>query len=257
MSWSIRRRFFIGFLGIALILAFVGIWTYRCSVRLVAADDAVSRTYRILNALTSLDALLKNAESSERGYLVTGNEGYLAAYERSIASVDKAVDALKFLAADDPALMRRFETLQPAIERKISVLKTEQELCRFYGLESATRWIQAGPGKQLMEEIGKLLADITSEEQVVLAERLKQADRSGYIALLAIIGGPLVNISLIAIIAMIITKQVTRPLYQAMEAAEQAGIHISRAEDAFGKSSSTAAIIQEKSSTPEDVMPKQ
>src|ERR1700727_2361002 len=77
-------------------------------------------------ALTALDDVLstvKDAETGQRGYLLTGNESYLQPYTAAAQNVGARLDAIRRLTLDNPAQQDRLGTLRQRLGAKFAELK--------------------------------------------------------------------------------------------------------------------------------------
>ena len=88
MKWNVGTKIGAGF-GIALaIFVVVGIVSYR-NVEQQAEDAAwVAHTHEVISTLTKVLSAMQDAETGQRGFLITGDESYLAPYNSGIATVD-------------------------------------------------------------------------------------------------------------------------------------------------------------------------
>jgi methyl-accepting chemotaxis protein len=103
MKWQMGNRLVLGGFAIATaILIFVGWQSYRSTGLFVDAAHWRDHTYEVLNSLDETVGQLSDAETGQRGYLLTGDETYLEPYRAAIKTVDQAVAYLKNLTADNP-----------------------------------------------------------------------------------------------------------------------------------------------------------
>jgi CHASE3 domain sensor protein len=221
MKGSIGRRITAGLGAVLVVQAFAGGLTYRSTIRLIAADDHVAESYRILQKLVSLGDLLKDAESRQRGYIITGEERYLDSYDQSLAAAHQELMILITMASGDSILRPRIESIQPAIDRRLIVMKTELELRKYYGFDSALRWVQSGRGKQIMDEIDKLTADLVKEEREALFQRQREAEAEARQALLANIAGALATLFTAGFAGFFLVRSTAGPLREITSAAEK------------------------------------
>src|SRR5437016_743729 len=85
MRWKIGNRLVLGGFGIATaILVFVGWQSYRNTERFTEASEWRKHTYEVLNSLDKCVAELVDAETGQRGFLLTGDEAYLEPYHAAI-----------------------------------------------------------------------------------------------------------------------------------------------------------------------------
>jgi methyl-accepting chemotaxis protein len=78
MRWQLERRLILAaFISAAVILALVGWESYRHTIRVAKAAEARKHSYEVGRALDETRARLDDAETGQRGFLLTGDEAYL------------------------------------------------------------------------------------------------------------------------------------------------------------------------------------
>ena len=107
----------------------------------------MGETYELIDRLSELMSALTDAETGQRGYLLTGNDTYLEPYRLADASIDNVIKQLRDLTADNPVQSRRLEQALPLIQSKMAELKQTIELRRNQGLDAALKVVATGQGK--------------------------------------------------------------------------------------------------------------
>src|SRR2546429_386078 len=91
MKWKIGNRLVFGGFVIATgILVFVGWQSYQNTARFAEASEWRKHTYEVLGILDQTVARLVDAETGQRGYLLTGEESYLEPYRAAIKNIDRS-----------------------------------------------------------------------------------------------------------------------------------------------------------------------
>src|SRR5882672_12566510 len=85
---STERKVGIGFAFALACLGVVGVVSYLSVVRLNEDAAWVEHTHEVLNRLELLLAAVTDSETAERGYVITGDEGYLDPYRQSAQVAD-------------------------------------------------------------------------------------------------------------------------------------------------------------------------
>ena len=139
--------------------------------RLAAARDAVSLSRDIAESLQNVLARLTDAETSQRGYLLTGSRIYLAPGEGAAADVHHSLAAARRLIADATE-QARLDTLSIVIAEKLAELESAK---RAYegagGLSAAAEEVRSDRGQYQMRAARELIANIVGEERARLANR--------------------------------------------------------------------------------------
>jgi two-component system, chemotaxis family, response regulator Rcp1 len=116
-----RANLFAGtaFLAAMTLLILLGLLGYRTIVELRGATDWVTHTYQVIGKLQVLLTDLSEAESGQRGFIITGDERYLGPYNAALGEVDKDLAAVKSLTEDNPGQQKRVAEIEAAVgERK-------------------------------------------------------------------------------------------------------------------------------------------
>ncbi len=164
MRWQLERRLILaGSVAAAFILMFVGWESYQQTVRVNESADARKNSYEAQLALDEALARLVDAETGQRGYLLTGDEAYLEPYREAIKNLDQVMGQLKVLTAANPNQQERLQALEPLIEKKLAELQMTIDLRKRKGLAAANQVVLAGQGRQWMDQIRVVLGEMRKE----------------------------------------------------------------------------------------------
>src|ERR1035438_1526996 len=105
----------------------VNTWLAFRSVELLSANDEwVNHTWQVISTLDTVVGLMKDAESGNRGYLLTGDESYLEPYQRAVRDLPSQLDSLQHLTSDNSAQQQRIIELRAIIEARLHLLRSEE-----------------------------------------------------------------------------------------------------------------------------------
>jgi PAS domain S-box-containing protein len=165
LKWSMEWRGILwGLVAAAAILASVGWESYRYTVRVNEAADAQKHSYGTQLALDEVAVRLVDAETGQRGYLLTGDAAYLEPYHEARKDLDQVMGQLKILTTDNPNQQKRVQVLEPLIEKKLAELQATIDLREKKDLAAANQMVLAGQGKQWMDQIRGVLGEMKTEE---------------------------------------------------------------------------------------------
>jgi signal transduction histidine kinase len=139
------------------------------------AEQLVSHTLRVLNATGLLLSTMEDAETGQRGYLLTGDDHYLGPYQSALSKQLLARQTLHQLTADNSDQQARLAKLDQLVETRLSVSRRIIDLYRADGRNAALAAIATDEAKRVMDEIRGLLRDIEKEEHLLLSIRTKAA----------------------------------------------------------------------------------
>jgi len=167
--------------GLALafaILLLVAVLSYSSLVR--SADDRrwVTHTRLVLEGLDTFQIDLINAETGQRGYIITGDESYLEPYNDSLARILQSFRELRELTADNATQQRALDHLEPLLTAKLAELQHRIDIRKEQGLTAAAVAVAEGSGKILMDQIRALAASMKQEEERLLVGRSSELEAS-------------------------------------------------------------------------------
>ncbi len=159
-----RRTLTVGF-GISLgILLLTSVASFISIRNLIYSANEVNHTNTILKELENVISYTKDAETGQRGFLLTGNSTFLTPYIGAHEKTQAALDTVRRLTEDNPVQQRRVTDLGLIIS------------ARFDYLERSIKAKQADPeqlalGKNEMDRARRLVIQMQETEQLLLKER--------------------------------------------------------------------------------------
>jgi CHASE3 domain sensor protein len=145
------------------------LFSFRSIEIQIASDRWDHDAQASLAELGATLSILKDAETGQRGYLLTGDEKYLEPYQRALPLIDEHLDRLDELVSGSPFHKERIAVLRRLITFKVQELEQTVGLRRRDGLESALRVVRTGTGKEAMDDVRTLMAEMGAEEDRRLA----------------------------------------------------------------------------------------
>ena len=174
-----------------------GILAYSNIRRLSVNEEWVSHTNEVLFELERVASLVKDAETGARGYALTGQSGFLEPYFAAQKRLEKHLEPLNTLVADNPRQHDRVGGLENAIRRRLSAAKRVVDIRDTQGLNAAAALVATGEGKREMDAVRAILGTMSAEEMRLRGLRTKESGRSYQIATLSFWAATLANLLLI------------------------------------------------------------
>jgi methyl-accepting chemotaxis protein len=212
MRFTVGVKILLGFGLALLILAIIGAVSYRNTVTLIDNTEWRSHTHIVLTSLESLVGEVTNAETGQRGYLVTGREEYLEPYTRATKVLDTVIEELRSLTADNPQQQRRLDQITPLVASKLAELRQTIDLRRDKGPDAALAVVMSDKGRSLMDDIRKIVDEMENNENALLKQRNEESDLSAQATKSTILYGSLAAFVLVGISGVLIQRSITRPL---------------------------------------------
>ncbi|BAZ02599.1 multi-sensor hybrid histidine kinase [Tolypothrix tenuis PCC 7101] len=198
-------------LGLA-ILSAIGYVSYRTTQALITTSYWENHTYQVLGLLDEISSKVKDAETGQRGYIITGKEPYLEPYQAAIASLEQPLQKLRKLTADNPSQQSRLNILEPLVNERINVLKKVITARQNQGFEAAQKLVLVNEGKLLMDHIRSLTEEMKQYERELLTQRSIQAKTAAEQTTATIVYGIPISFILIALIGYMLSRNISQPL---------------------------------------------
>ncbi|MEG4210015.1 CHASE3 domain-containing protein [Microcoleus sp. S13_B4] len=209
MKQSLTPQITAGIGMVVALLIFNAATSYRNTLKLVENERWVSHTHQVLTELEATLSTLKDAETGQRGYLLTGEERYLEPYHSAIARINQQVVGLQQLTADNKRQQQRLRDLKIAIDSKLSDLEETLNLRRKQNLAAAVGQVKTGRGKQIMGSIRQQIAVMTAEETQLLQQRARESKRSANLTILTFTLAALINFLLMVLVFYLVKRDRT------------------------------------------------
>ncbi len=188
-SFVLERKVWIGFaLGLLALVLFGGM-SYRSVVRLRSDVESVDHTHQVISSLRRLLSTVTDAEASERGFLITGDEAYLGPANSAVRVVNVNLSDLRNLTADNPAEQQHLEMLDPLVAARVSNIQEIIEARRSWGFGAAEAILVTGRGKAIQDQIRAILSEMEDVENAQLQARILRAQDSKVTSTTIILAG--------------------------------------------------------------------
>ena len=102
MKWTIGTKIGGGFTLALAALLVIGLVSYRSTSELIETAGLVTHTHQVLENLEQLLSTMKDAETGQRGYLITGEDRYLEPYTSALGQIDQTLKEIRELTQDNP-----------------------------------------------------------------------------------------------------------------------------------------------------------
>ncbi len=161
----------IGFSVAILAVVLIALFTWEASVSRGEAANAVSHTMKVREQLQVLVSTLKDAETSQRGFLLTGTESYLSPYNQARAALPGEIAKLRELLSDNPDQLQRLSQIERVVADKLEELAETVSRRRNGDTAGALAVVQSDRGKMFMDRVRVLTRDMEEQERDLLASR--------------------------------------------------------------------------------------
>ena len=161
--------------GLVIVVA-IGLSAYVSTQRLIEANRSVAHTHEVIEDLGNVLSDLKDAETGQRGFILTGKERYLEPYHAATGEVQHDIDALVDLARDNADQQASLQQVRKLADAKLAELEETIQLRRASGIQAVLPVILTDRGKSIMDELRRVVSEMKNREQQLLDARNEAAD---------------------------------------------------------------------------------
>jgi PAS domain S-box-containing protein len=166
--WLSALAALIGFAALGGVLIFLEL---RSSAERIEANRLAAHSRATLGEARQLLLALLDAETGQRGFLLTQHRAYLEPYIAGRDAVSAELQRLETLSGGDPSQQERLTAIRDVVAARLAVLATTIAMAEQGDRDGALAIVASGRGKALMDEARRQIAALAAEEDRVAAER--------------------------------------------------------------------------------------
>ena len=247
--WTFGRRLAAGFGVACLVVLLIAGITYRNTENLIDTEDWVSHTYEVKARLADLLAAITTAETSERGYLITGSESYLDTFKTAQGAVKTTFDDVRHLTVDNQHQLDRLALIQQVIEQRMDNLRDGIETRRTLGADAVSKLTGQIGGSGSMTKLRVMIADADQEESDLLKIRTVTTRQATTFTNGVITWGGLLGLIAIVAIGWLITSSLGRQIGSAVSHVESSAAELQASANQQAQSAAEQSTAMNEVST--------
>ncbi|HVW62998.1 MAG TPA: CHASE3 domain-containing protein, partial [Puia sp.] len=189
MRPGLLRNLQIGF-GLSLLILIVSSIASYSSIRnLLESARWVDHTDSVINRLENALSTLKDAETGQRGYLLTGDTVFLRPYYGSQQKALAIIDSIRAMTGDNQAQIQNVNELHDLIAHRLNILQDVIDQKKENNLFSVA---DLKKGRDYMDEVRMVVQRMQQSEHQLLAQRVARMKRfSNYTPILILVAAAL------------------------------------------------------------------
>jgi len=191
-------------------LLLIGVVSFLSIRALVKNSDSVAHTQEVMAHAAHVASLLADAETGQRGFLITGDPMFLEPYATASGSLRAEVDSLGLLTHDNAHQRERIARLRSLTNERLAMLADGIGTRRRGGAESGRQWLINDRGRIVMDQSRAVLLAIRQQEAILLHHRDEATQRSAVAARVLILLGSIVGIVAVAFATGMVRRDVRR-----------------------------------------------
>lgn len=203
---SVEGKLGLGFAISLLVLATIGWLSCRTTSNLIDTEKWVAHAHEVIGTLQAGHSLLADAETAQRGYLLTGDDRFLTDFQKAQSQIIAWIQEVQKLTSDNAEQQRHLEELNSLIRRRLALLNNRITLRQKHGLQAATTAVASREGKKLAGLVWQKISEMQQTENHLLSHRRENAQAKARINTLIILGGTILA-CLISITGLVVIRR--------------------------------------------------
>ncbi|WP_298158404.1 CHASE3 domain-containing protein [Brevundimonas sp.] len=203
---TLGRSIFLLLAGAIALLLLVNLSTFVLIQRTAAFNEQVDATWQLRRSARTVLLNIKDAETAQRGYLLTGQTSFLLTYDQSAEAAPRLLDRLAELAGDDEVGQASVEALSRLSRDKFLEMSRVIDLSRTGQNGQAISQVRSGRGKALMEQMDAEISTLDSQLGARVSAERARSEGSAVITIIVNAIAGLLILLLGAIVAMLVRR---------------------------------------------------
>ena len=169
MTLKTDTNIIVGFavaVGVLLLTAAASFWSIQ---GLSQQTDQVEHTYKVMQEVEAITAVLKDAQAGTRGYLLTGDTVFLRPYSMATGQLPASLARVQALTADNPIQQQRLDSLRQLVEQEFRILRPLTEINS--AMNKSAMQTLLDTDRQTLRQVRILYARIKNNEMNLLIQR--------------------------------------------------------------------------------------
>ena len=181
-----NRKELIAGIGLLVVVLGINAWVgLRKTQRLHQNAGWVSHTHEVLEQLERLSSVMTEAETAQRGFIITEDKTYLDTYGEARVEAPRLIQVIAGLMGDNQAQLEACHSVEKLIQDRFVELERNVNLRREVGFEAARDSIRQGGGRRVMHQIREGITRLRDEERRLLKVRERENSEAYHSVLLS------------------------------------------------------------------------
>lgn len=213
---SLESRVFLRVLALGFVCAMglliaIGVQIYRTIADVRSTHGWVTHSHQTIEALESLLSHLIDVETGQRGYVLTGQEPFLAPYAAGLEALGQDRATVRVLLLRDGVMPGQIDELETAIDDKLRFVEQIIVKRKRQGLPSLTEDTSLLEGsRKAMERVRRLVQRLRERAEERLAQRIEDSDEGMRDLFTSVMAGKVVTVVILSVMMGMIWRETGR-----------------------------------------------
>lgn len=152
--------------------------TYNRAQSVKQNREIIYHTSNVNNILEKVLTSSIDIETGTRGYAITGKENYLEAFNDGSKKIEIWMDSLRSMSNTNEEQLKKLDSIEHLINSKKKISQLTIDTRKNLGLVEASKLVEIGRGKEVMDSIRKIVADFQQTQINLLSQKLIETDEN-------------------------------------------------------------------------------
>ncbi|MDB5013719.1 MAG: sensor hybrid histidine kinase [Daejeonella sp.] len=178
MNTAFKRNLQVGFFLSLIILIISSVASYVTIDNLLSSSASVNHTHEVILELDEILSIAQDAETSQRGFLLTNDERFLDRYYGADGKLLQSLSIIRNLTSDNQTQQRKCDQLEVMLIKRLGVLKHTLDAKKIKGILLTD---DLRTGKNYMDQTRRVINDMKNVENHLLEIRITARNKyAGY-----------------------------------------------------------------------------
>lgn len=210
--------------------------------RLLRNEHRVIETQSLLTQLETVLSSMTQAETAERGFLITDDADYLQTYRKAVENTGATLDVLEQRMTGDAEQQQRLAALRQHVDSRFEELRHAIAAQQTEGFTAAKLAVSTNRGRELMNQMRHLVAEMKEDENAALRERASESQQSAIAAHATDVVGAILGIGMVGL-AFVLFRRDLANRQRAEEATRRLAEIVESSEDAILRKTPEGVIV--------------
>ncbi|MCP3100177.1 CHASE3 domain-containing protein [Myxococcus sp. K15C18031901] len=224
---SITRKLLLAFTAMVAIIIAIVLATYTTLNRTSVADQDNRKSIDVIIAVRTLEGDFADLETGQRGFLITGDERFLAPYTSARINFAQNLNHIRELTSGNPIQQERVQEVRDLAQQwqgqyLESTIARRREVSAGHGdLNALFDEVKGARGKEMADRMRAILDEVASEELSIQAKRTEELNKLVAVLYDTLIFGGALGVVLAGLLSYVLTRSIVRPLSEAVQVTDQ------------------------------------
>ena len=173
---TLKNKIDIAFCIVTVIFIVLIYSTYSRAQLVKENREIIYHTSSVNNILEKVLTSSIDIETGTRGYAITGKKNYLEVFNSGSKKIDIWLDSLRSMNNTNQAQLQKLDSIEHLINSKKKISQLTIDTRKNLGLIEASKLVEIGRGKEVMDSIRKIVADFQQSQINLLSQKLIETD---------------------------------------------------------------------------------